>query len=87
MVSARSKEDLAEIWSSQLNGDKIVLWCDGLASSGAICKWNKIADSDSGDSDTIPNPNPKKKTKDREDCVQEILDELKKEHGDRYTIM
>ena len=29
VVSVRSEEDLAEIWSSQLKGDRVVLWCDG----------------------------------------------------------
>jgi hypothetical protein len=85
VVSIRSEEDLAEIWSSQLKGDKIVLWCDWLASSGASCK-RKTAVSDSEDSETVPNPK-KKTTRGREDRVQEALDALKKEHGDKYTVM
>ena len=87
VVSVRSEEDLAEIWSNQLKGDRIVLWCDGLACSGPVHKRKKITGSDSDDSDAAPNPKLKKKTRDREDRVQDILDKLKKQHGDRFTIM
>jgi hypothetical protein len=56
-----------------------------LASSGASRK-RKTADSDLEDSETVPNPK-KKTTRGREDRVQEALDALKKEHGDKYTVM
>ena len=33
VVSIRNEDDLAEIWSSLLKGDKVTLWCNGLGRS------------------------------------------------------
>ena len=83
IVSIRSGEDLMEIWSCLLKGEKIVLWCDGLSSGGS--RKRKTTDSDSDECES--RPSAKKKTHDREDRVQDVLDSLKKEHGDKFTVM
>ena len=80
VVSIRNKDDLADIRSNLLRGERIILWCDGLAGS----QKRKSAESDSDDSDIISKP--KKKARDREDRVQEVLNDLK-EHGDKFTTM
>ena len=81
VVSIRNKDDLADIWSNLLRGERIILWCDGLAGSQKC----KSAESDSDDSNIISKP--KKKARDREDRVQEVHNDLKKEHGDKFTTM
>lgn len=65
IVSFRGAKDLAGIRSCLLKSDKIVLWCDGLASFGASRKW-KTADSDSHESETVANL---KKRPERENIV------------------
>ena len=90
VISIRSKEDLAEIWSSLRKGISVTLWCDGLkAAAGGTTSRQKRqlqthsdSDLDSGDED-----NPPSKKKAEEDRVQKIVDELKKEHGEKYTMM
>lgn len=84
VVSIRNEDDLAEIWSSLLKGDKVTLWCNGLGRSSGGSRREK-ADSDSDDSDIVSKP--KRKARDREDRVQEVLESLKKEHGDKFTTM
>lgn len=39
------------------------------------------------ESDAIPMRSAKKKTPDQEDRVQQLLDSLKKEHTDEFTVM
>ena len=85
IVSLRSGDDLAEIWSRLLKGDKLVLWCDGLGTGGS--RKRKATDSDSDEGDAIATNSSKKRSRDREDRVQELLDSLKKEHGDKFTVM
>ena len=43
-------------------------------------RGNSDSDVDSGDEDNPP-------SKSKEDCVQKIVDDLKKQHGEKYTIM
>ena len=59
------------------------MWCDDVARSGS--RKRNASDSDSDDGDIVSNT--KRKTWDREDCVQEVVEALKEEHGDRFTIM
>lgn len=90
VISIRSKEDLAEIWANLKKGTNITLWCDGLrvATGAGISRQkrhhqtNSDSDVDSGDED-----NPPSKKKSKEDRVQKIVDDLKKQHGEKYTIM
>ena len=89
VISIRSKEDLAEIWANIKKGINITLWCDGLRVTTVTTsrqkrryQTNSDSDVDSGDED---NPPSKKKTK--EDRVQKIVDDLKKQHGEKYTTM
>jgi len=60
VVSIRSEQDLAEIWSNLLRRDKVLLWCDGLARSGS--RKRNASDSDSDESDIVSNT--KKKARD-----------------------
>lgn len=90
VISIRSKDDMAEIWASLKRGTNVTLWCDGLkVTAGVATSKQKMplqaysdSDLDSGDED---NPPSKKKTK--EDRVQKIVEELKKQHGEKYTMM
>jgi len=90
VISIRSKEDLAEIWSSLRKGTNVTLWCDGLkAVAGTATSRQKRqlqAHSDS-DLDSSDEDNPPSKKKGKEDRVQKIVDQLKKEHGEKYTMM
>ena len=52
-------------------------------SSGGSCKC-KTTDSDSDECES--RPSAKKKTQDQ-DRVQDVLNSLKKEHGDKFTVM
>ena len=68
----------------------ITLWCDGLrVTTGAGTsrqkrqyQTNSDSDVDSGNED-----NPPSKKKSKEDRVQKIVDDLKKQHGEEYTTM
>ena len=87
VISIRNKDDLAEIWASLKKGTNVTLWCDGLkVTAGASSSKKKRPHSDSDlDSDDEDRPPSKKKSK--EDRVQNIVEELKKQHGDKYTMM
>ena len=76
-VSIRNKEDLVEVWSIILKGMSVVLWCDGLRSGGAKRKF--IRDEEASVA--------KRSQVDKQERVQEVVDGLKKQHGDKYTTM
>ena len=78
-ISIRTEEDLGEILSNLLKGENIVLWCDGLSCGSS--RKRKATDLDTDESEAT------KKTNDRDDRVQNILGDLKKEHGEKFTVM
>ena len=69
-------------------GTNVTQWCDGLkAVAGTATSRQKRqlqAHSDS-DLDSSDEDNPLSKKKGKEDRVQKIVDQLKKEHGEKYT--
>ena len=73
-VSIRNKEDLVEVWSNILS---VVLWCDGLWSGGAKRKFTRDEEASAA----------KRSQVDKQEHVQEVVDGLKKQHGDKYTTM
>ena len=66
-------------------------WCDGLkATTGAATsnqKRQQAAPSDSDKVDSGDEDSPPSRKKAKEDRVQKIVDELKKQHGEKYTMM
>lgn len=88
VVRIRNRKDLLDMWSElRKPGNKITLWCDGLVDRSGNCrKWAQTEDVGSDSEPTISRP-PKRKQTDREDKVQEIVDNLKETHSSHYTSM
>lgn len=63
-----------------------MLWCDGLKAGSANRKRKLLPESDS-DSGEESNTRASKRKKDKEVCVQKIVDDLKQRHGEQYTMM
>ena len=72
VISIRSSEDIQEVWSELKSSSKLILWCDGLKDKPQKRELNCESDDESR---TIIK---KRKTKslEKEDRVQEIVDNL-----------
>jgi len=100
VISIRSEADVKEFWADIRMGRKAVLWCDGLkekpteSATSVKCKKRK------GTSDVELNVNEsdedrkrpavkKRKTaqEEREELVQNTIEELKEKHGTSFTPM
>ncbi|XP_064390049.1 uncharacterized protein LOC135337959 [Halichondria panicea] len=82
VISIRSSEDVQEVWSELKTSSKLILWCDGLKDKPQKRELNC-------ESDDELRTTKKRKTKslEKEDRVQEIVDNLKENHGSKFTIM
>lgn len=87
VISIRSKADIAEVWKEvRIQGDKLLLWCDGLeVSHSGVSKKKRKRASESDYEDE----HPKKKSvrEEREERVKQALDTLSKKHGGNFTQM
>ena len=71
---------MSDIWAVTNKGGNIVLWCDGLKSNGAGSAGKKRKASDGITSQS-------KKPQDASDRVQQLVEELRKQHGEKCTFM
>ena len=81
VISIQSSEDV-QVWSELKTSSKLILWCDGLKDKPQKRELNC-------ESDDELRTTKKRKTKslEKEDRVQEIVDNLKENHGSKFTIM
>lgn len=89
VVTVRSADDMSELWAIVGDG-RSILWCDGLrvksASSSQRSRPN--GDSDSDDGSRATKKRKRKRDSDTEDKVVNVIEELKKCHGDAaFTMM
>lgn len=88
VIIFRSKSDLVEFWSDVRAQKKVYLWCDGLKESSCSVVSRRRSTPDVDDANDRPAPKKRKNVQeDREEQVQDTIDELKKKHGSAYTPM
>ena len=84
ILRIRSKEDLCEVWSKLHTNTKTTLWCDGLHANTEKGEVSKAAKRGRDSNDN----NSGKKKQDREEKVQEIVENLKQKHSEsKFTTM
>lgn len=86
VINLRSCTDLQEVWHKLMNGVAITLWCDGLRKRHGKKKKGRELDGDE-DGEEVHQPKKKKKNEERDDRIQDLVEELKKKHGEKYTQM
>ena len=85
VIRIRSKEDMTELWANVKDpSKKINVWCDGLIETDTSGSKRKQK-TDTYDRDI--QTKRKKVNTHKEDEVQEIVDDLKKQHGSNFTRM
>lgn len=82
LVTFRKSEDLVDIWNDIKKGQKHVLWCDGLKIRDLKRKKSNSNDSDNEDE---KGSKKRKTVDDKEERVGQVIDQLKRKHGDNYT--
>ena len=88
VIRIRNKEDLSDVWAAlRKPGNKMTLWCDGLVERRANSRKRVQGEDVDSDREVTQARPPKKKQADREDKVQETVDNLKETHSSRYTPM
>lgn len=88
VISMRSPDDLRELWKDiRSQGDKILLWCDGIKSEEKARKKRKRTDSDDENSEDDQPPKKKSACEQRDEKLKRALDSLHEKHGTNYTPM
>ena len=90
VVTIRTRQDIAEIWSLMKKGASVTLWCDGLKERGtANTRGRKRSKYPGDDSDEeVPSKKCKQsKQFDKDEKVEKLVSDLKKQHGQAYTHM
>lgn len=96
VISIRNKADISELWADVQKGTKVVLWCDGLSGSKGKQKRSLSVDDENESDEDHQEPGKKSVSKkkkrslaqeEREEEVQNTIDQLKEKHGSTYTPM
>lgn len=86
VVSIRTAEDLNEIWQEVKKGTKVILWCDSLRQTDKSGSKKRRHDSDS-DEKAHPSKKISPAAKERENEVEEIINNLAETHSRKFTQM
>ena len=84
VVHIRNPQDLLDIWNEIRQGQKHILWCNGLNEAESK-KRSSSEVYDSDEDSEMQKCKKKRKADDKEERVSQILDQLKKKHGDTFT--